>query len=71
MATTTIDSIAIGVPQTHGFLLRFVERIVAAQSRRADRIVQAHLAILDDANLERLGYSREDVQAARGFVTYL
>jgi len=62
----------------HGFLARviagaksFGAKIIAARQAQAERLVNAHLATLDDATLARMGVDRKTVdKAQKGFYPY-
>jgi hypothetical protein len=45
--------------------LSFVARFLAARDDRAKRRVRGMLAAMDDARLQRLGFSAEDIAALR------
>ena len=45
--------------------LSFVERLLAARENEARRRVVTHLAAMDDARLQGLGFTADDISALR------
>ena len=52
-------------PAKPGVFTRFWNTLIAAQEKRARRVVGAHLATMDDAQLARLGWNKAELSALR------
>ena len=61
MAITTADGLPVRHGRRRGFFARAFSRIADAQMERARAITRSHLLALPDAELRRLGYTREEV----------
>lgn len=69
MATITANEHAFGAEQRgRSFFRRGFDRVIKARQRHADRLVAAHLLSLDDASLEKLGYTRAEVKRSAALV---
>jgi hypothetical protein len=61
MATITLDGVRPETGTTRGFFARALERIGDAQMARARAIAKPHLLAMDEAELVRLGYNRDEI----------
>jgi uncharacterized protein YjiS (DUF1127 family) len=62
MATITIGGVHAGAERKRGFLARVLDRMGEAQLQRARSIAKPHLLALDDEELRKLGYTRDEIR---------
>jgi uncharacterized protein YjiS (DUF1127 family) len=63
MTTITVDGVHADTEHQRGFFSRALERISEAQMQRARALAKPHLLTLSDAELETLGYTRDEIDA--------
>lgn len=63
MSMTTANDVRVpGARKEKSILARIGEAMIESRKRQADRVVAGYLLGLDDETLERLGYSRQDLE---------
>lgn len=62
MAIVTVDGIHAERAPKRGVFAEFLEAIAEAQMQRARAIAKPHLLAMDDDELRKVGYSREEIR---------